>query len=70
VSGYAFAPGVGFSKLAERVSADALIGEVLTEAEAAALMLGLCFSFDFLLVIRPSRPNPVPKVARENSSKD
>jgi hypothetical protein len=30
--------GAGFSKLAERVPADAYVGEVVTEAEAAALM--------------------------------
>jgi hypothetical protein len=30
--------GAGFSKLAERVPADALVGEIVTEAEAAELM--------------------------------
>jgi hypothetical protein len=30
--------GAGFTKLAERVPADALVGEIVTEAEAAALM--------------------------------
>ena len=30
--------GAGFSKLAERVPADALVGEIVTEAEACALL--------------------------------